>query len=199
MSRVAPHSELGTAFLSAEAERIARLCHQMAERFGDGGRLVAFGASPQARSDVRHVTVEFVHPVIVGKRALPARGLYSASKFAVEGWSQAIRAELAKDGVDVLVVCPGLTQTNFSQNMIEQKALVKMDHLRGMTPEEVAEATLRTLERGTREVTLTLQGRLLVLVSRFFPRLADRIAQRTVRRLFREEIEARRAAAAPSV
>ena len=47
----------------------------MAERFARGGRLVALGVSPAARSDVRHVTVEFVHPVIVGKRALPAIGL----------------------------------------------------------------------------------------------------------------------------
>ncbi len=62
-------------FFAAEAERIARLCHRMAERFARGGRLVAFGRSPAARSDVRHVAVEFVHPVIVGKRALPALGL----------------------------------------------------------------------------------------------------------------------------
>jgi len=47
----------------------------MAERFARGGRLVAFGATPVARSDARHVAVEFVHPVIVGKRALPAIGL----------------------------------------------------------------------------------------------------------------------------
>ncbi|HEX2358826.1 MAG TPA: SIS domain-containing protein [Solirubrobacterales bacterium] len=62
-------------FFEAEAERLARLCHQMAERFARGGRLVALGLSPAARTDVRHVTVEFVHPVIVGKRALPAIGL----------------------------------------------------------------------------------------------------------------------------
>ena len=43
----------------------------MAERFARGGRLIAVGASPGARSDARHVAVEFVHPVIVGKRALP--------------------------------------------------------------------------------------------------------------------------------
>ena len=47
----------------------------MAERFARGGRLIAFGRSPAARSDARHVAVEFVHPVIVGKRALPALGL----------------------------------------------------------------------------------------------------------------------------
>ena len=62
-------------FFAAEAERLARLCHRMAERFARGGRLIAFGRSPAARSDVRHVAVEFVHPVIVGKRALPAIGL----------------------------------------------------------------------------------------------------------------------------
>jgi D-sedoheptulose 7-phosphate isomerase len=44
----------------------------MAERFERGGRLLALGRSPSARSDARHVAVEFVHPVIVGKRALPA-------------------------------------------------------------------------------------------------------------------------------
>ena len=63
------------AFFTAEAERIARLCHRMAERFARGGRLIALGTSPAARSDARHVAVEFVHPVIVGKRALPAIGL----------------------------------------------------------------------------------------------------------------------------
>ena len=62
-------------FFEAEADRIARLCHRMAERFARGGRLIALGASPAARSDARHVAVEFVHPVIVGKRALPAIGL----------------------------------------------------------------------------------------------------------------------------
>jgi short-subunit dehydrogenase len=130
---------------------------------------------------------------IAGKRGIPARSEYSASKFAVQGFSEALRAELAKDGIDVLVVCPGLTQTNFSQNMLEQKARLQMDHLRGMTPEAVAEATLRSLERGRHEVCLSLGGRLLVLVSRFLPRLADRIARRKVRALFRDEIAARTA------
>ncbi len=49
----------------------------MADRFAAGGRLIAIGVSPAARSDVRHVAVEFVHPVIVGKRALPALGITS--------------------------------------------------------------------------------------------------------------------------
>jgi short-subunit dehydrogenase len=128
---------------------------------------------------------------IAGKRGIPARSEYSASKFAVQGFSEALRAEMARFGIDVLVVCPGLTQTNFSQNMLEQKARMPMDHLRGMTAEAVAAATLQAIERGSNEVCLTLQGKLIVLVSRFFPRLADRIAARRVRELFRDEIEAR--------
>src|SRR5579862_5098774 len=69
----------GSSFFDSESERIARLCHRMAERFARGGRLIAIGVSPAARSDVRHVAVEFVHPVIVGKRALPALGLTGES------------------------------------------------------------------------------------------------------------------------
>ena len=129
---------------------------------------------------------------IAGKRGIPARSEYSASKFAIQGFSEALRAELAKDGIDVLVVCPGLTDTNFSKNMLEQKAKLQMDHLRGMTAEAVAQATLRALARGKSEIYLSLQGKLVVFVSRFFPRLADRIAAKRVRELFPEEIAERR-------
>jgi D-sedoheptulose 7-phosphate isomerase len=75
VSAAAARSEAARRFFDAEAERIARLCHAMAERFAAGGRLIAAGETPSARSDARHVAVEFVHPVIVGKRALPAIGL----------------------------------------------------------------------------------------------------------------------------
>jgi D-sedoheptulose 7-phosphate isomerase len=62
-------------FFDAAADELARLCHAMAERFARGGRLIAAGSTAAGRSDVRHIAVEFVHPVIVGKRALPALGL----------------------------------------------------------------------------------------------------------------------------
>ena len=90
-------TEANRRFFTAEAERVARLCRQMAERFTRGGRLVAFGASPQARSDVRHVAVEFVHPVIVGKRALPAIG------FAREGGSLASQVDLIAEPDDMAI------------------------------------------------------------------------------------------------
>ena len=75
ITALSERTEANALFFEREAERIARLCHRVAERFARGGRLIALGESPQARSDVRHVAVEFVHPVIVGKRALPAIGL----------------------------------------------------------------------------------------------------------------------------
>ena len=65
-------TEANRSFFTREADTLARCCERIAERFRRGGRLVALGGSPAARSDARHVAVEFVHPVIVGKRALPA-------------------------------------------------------------------------------------------------------------------------------
>jgi D-sedoheptulose 7-phosphate isomerase len=67
--RVEPGRALG-----AEAEEIARTCHAMADRFQAGGKLVVFGNGTGA-TDAEHIAVEFVHPVIVGKRALPALSL----------------------------------------------------------------------------------------------------------------------------
>jgi D-sedoheptulose 7-phosphate isomerase len=60
--------------LAADADRIARACQAMAERFQAGGKLVVFGNGKGA-TDAEHIAVEFVHPVIVGKRALPALSL----------------------------------------------------------------------------------------------------------------------------
>src|ERR1700734_3692254 len=62
------------AFFSREAPRLAQACRSMSERFLRGGRLLAFGRGPYA-TDAQHVSVEFVHPIIVGKRALPALDL----------------------------------------------------------------------------------------------------------------------------
>ena len=59
------------AFFRSEGPRLAEACHEMSRRFLAGGRLLAFGRGSSA-TDAEHVSVEFVHPVIVGKRALPA-------------------------------------------------------------------------------------------------------------------------------
>ena len=66
------------SFFSTEARRIAEACWAMARRFHQGGRLLAFGNGAWA-TDAQHISVEFVHPVIVGKRALPALALTNDS------------------------------------------------------------------------------------------------------------------------
>jgi D-sedoheptulose 7-phosphate isomerase len=93
--------DAGERFFPAEAERLARLCHAMAERFARGGRLVAFGATPQDRSDARHVAVEFVHPVIVGKRALPALAAVA------DGGPLTVQAELLCEPDDIAIAFGG--------------------------------------------------------------------------------------------
>lgn len=87
----------GAEFFEREAGRLASCCHRMAERFAAGGRLVALGATPAARSDARHVSVEFVHPVIVGKRALPAIAVTAEG-----GWIAARAAALIAPG-DIMI------------------------------------------------------------------------------------------------
>jgi D-sedoheptulose 7-phosphate isomerase len=72
--RLLARNQIMESFFSREAPRLALACREMSDRFLRGGRLLAFGHGPYA-TDAQHVSVEFVHPVIVGKRALPALDL----------------------------------------------------------------------------------------------------------------------------
>lgn len=83
--RLLERNRLFEEFFSREAVRLAEVCREMSARFLRGGRLLAFGRGPYA-TDAQHVSVEFVHPVIVGKRALPALDL----SMLFHPWLQAI-------------------------------------------------------------------------------------------------------------
>jgi D-sedoheptulose 7-phosphate isomerase len=72
--RLLERNQLMEGFFAAQAHELALACQEMAQRFLRGGRLLAFGRGPYL-TDAQHVSVEFVHPVIVGKRALPALDL----------------------------------------------------------------------------------------------------------------------------
>jgi D-sedoheptulose 7-phosphate isomerase len=102
-------TEANQRFFAAEAARLAQLCHLMAERFARGGRLVACGTSPAARSDARHVAVEFVHPVIVGKRALPALAVASEDLELLCGTEDIVMVfgEVSRKEADALAVVRG--------------------------------------------------------------------------------------------
>ncbi|HZC43937.1 MAG TPA: SIS domain-containing protein [Acidobacteriaceae bacterium] len=83
--RLLLRNEIFEQYFSAEARHLAEACREMSERFLRGGRLLAFGRGPYA-TDAQHVSVEFVHPVIVGKRALPALDL----SLLMQPWLDAI-------------------------------------------------------------------------------------------------------------
>ncbi|MEO5825997.1 MAG: SIS domain-containing protein [Gemmatimonadales bacterium] len=76
-------NDIAAGFFAREASRLAEASHEMSERFQRAGRLLAFGRGAYA-TDAQHVSVEFVHPVIVGKRALPALDISAGFGNAVE-------------------------------------------------------------------------------------------------------------------
>lgn len=113
---------------------------------------------------------------IIGHRGLPFNSEYAASKFALRGWSESLRAELIGDGIDVLMVSPGTTDTEFFDHLLAKRAsLPWADRAGGIPPAAVAEQTVRALERGRREIYPNWRGHTLVLANRLFPGLIDRI------------------------
>jgi short-subunit dehydrogenase len=114
---------------------------------------------------------------IVGKFPSPLGGGYTATKFALEGASSASRAELARDKIKLIVVRPGLTETEFSQHsrvsIPGAESLQGESHapMRGIPAQKVAARILRAIHREEREVYVTLFDRLLVFAAEAFPGL----------------------------
>jgi short-subunit dehydrogenase len=117
---------------------------------------------------------------VVGRRALPMTGAYGASKYAMQGLSDALRVELASSGVRVSVVCPGYTATEFSDKVLDYGAERQRPRGKVMSAEEVAEAIFACARRPRRQVVLTGKGRLVVLLERFAPGVADWLIARAI-------------------
>jgi D-sedoheptulose 7-phosphate isomerase len=114
---IGERTDANLRFFEREADRIAELSMRLAERFRAGGRLLAVGASAQDWSDARHVAVEFVHPVIVGKRALPALALTAAQAAVHAGPDDAVIAFGAAPAVPrgclTIGFAPGVAEWTF--------------------------------------------------------------------------------------
>ncbi|MEM1303582.1 MAG: SDR family NAD(P)-dependent oxidoreductase [Planctomycetota bacterium] len=115
---------------------------------------------------------------ILGCRGLPLGSEYSASKFALHGLSESIRPELAKLGVDLLLVAPGSTDTDIKKNVIEQRETPPWAAARGVPPTDVARQIASAIERRRRFIIPNGKGRLLLLANRFVPWLVDRAVWR---------------------
>jgi short-subunit dehydrogenase len=112
---------------------------------------------------------------ILGRRGCPHKSEYSASKFALQGFSEAIRPELAGLGIDMLVVVAGPTETEHFDTLIEDKGELPWGNPRRKPAALVAGAIVRAMERGNHEVITSRRGRLWLLLNRLAPRVVDRI------------------------
>lgn len=119
---------------------------------------------------------------IAGYRGLPGRSAYSASKFALQGWLEAIKTELVEDDVHVMWVCPGFTTSNIRRASLNKDAESHgestMDEGNMMTAEECADHILNAVEKKKRTIVLTGTGKQTVFLNKFFPRLADRLVHK---------------------
>jgi short-subunit dehydrogenase len=120
---------------------------------------------------------------------MPAWPEYSASKFALCGLSEALRAELVRFGIDVLLILPGLTRTDLSSHLLRNQGRMRIDFTAGMEPELVAERILKALEKNRSETVLGREARMILSLNRFLPRLVDRLMARKVRQLYAGENE----------
>ncbi len=132
-------------------------------------------ALPALRKGVSPIIVNVSS--ILGHRGVPGCAEYCASKFALEGFSQSIRAELAREGIDVLVVSPARTKTEFFDRAIDANG-TPWPSIRGMSSEAVARRIVRAIRRGQHQLIISLGGKSLVWVSRLFPGIVDRVLAR---------------------
>ncbi|MFC5408305.1 SDR family oxidoreductase [Larkinella bovis] len=123
---------------------------------------------------------------IAGYRGLPVRSGYSASKFAMNGFLEALRTELLDTGVHVLVACPGFTSSNIRYSALNQAGEVAGETVRDeskmMSSEEVANHILKAVKRRKRDLILTTQGKLTIFLNKFIPGLMDRMVYNTLAR-----------------
>lgn len=119
---------------------------------------------------------------IAGYRGLPGRSGYSASKFALQGWLEAIKTELVADGVHVMWVCPGFTTSNIRNAALNKDAdshgETSMDENKMMPSEECAKHILNAVEKKKRTLVLTFTGKRTVFMQKFFPRLGDKLVRK---------------------
>ncbi len=119
---------------------------------------------------------------IAGYRGLPGRGAYSASKYAMQGWLEALRTELLDSGVNVMWVCPGFTASNIRNVALNKDGNAHgespMDESKMMSANECALEILSAIEKRKRTLVLTFTGKLTVLLNKLFPSLTDKMVRK---------------------
>ena len=121
---------------------------------------------------------------IAGYKGLPGRSGYSASKFAMNGFLDALRVENLKTGLHVLTACPGFTASNIRNTALSANGTAQgestMHEEKMMTADDVAKIIVRGVERRSRTLIMTVQGKLTVFLSKFLPGLLDKLVYNTI-------------------
>jgi dehydrogenase/reductase SDR family protein 7B len=116
---------------------------------------------------------------IAGKKGLPGRTGYSASKFAMEGFLESLRIENLKKDLQVLIACPGFTASNIRNTALNkegnQQGESPRDEKEMMGADEVAKEIVNSIISGKRDLILTSQGKLTVFLNKFFPSWMDKM------------------------
>lgn len=116
---------------------------------------------------------------IAGFRGLPGRTGYSASKFAMNGFLEALRTEELHSGIHILTACPGFTASNIRQVALTadgtKQGQSPRDEKKMMTADEVAEKIFNAVKKRKRTMVLTNQGKLTVFLNKFLPKQLDKM------------------------
>lgn len=116
---------------------------------------------------------------IAGYKGLPGRTGYSASKFAMNGFLDALRVENLKTGVHVLTACPGFTASNIRNTALDKEGHEQrestLNEEKMMSSEAVARRIVKGVEKRKRTLIMTGEGKLTVLIGKFFPKLLDKL------------------------
>ncbi|MEZ5068971.1 MAG: SDR family NAD(P)-dependent oxidoreductase, partial [Bacteroidia bacterium] len=114
-----------------------------------------------------------------GKKGLPGRCAYSASKFAMEGFMETLRTENLKNNLHVLVACPGYTSSNIRKTALNKDGKAQqetpLDESKLMKADEVAFHIYNAVLKRKRDLVLTTNGKLTVFLNKFFPAWMDKI------------------------
>ena len=114
---------------------------------------------------------------ILGHRGIPRCAEYCASKFALQGLSESLRAEFVSLGIDLLVVSPARTEAEFFQQAIDAVE-TPWPKIRGATPQIVARRTVAAIRSGRHEIIISSTGKLFVWMNRLMPRVMDSVFSR---------------------
>jgi short-subunit dehydrogenase len=119
---------------------------------------------------------------VAGYRGLPGRSGYSASKFAMTGFLEALRTELIDSGVQVMWVCPGFTKSNIRHvPLISKGKLVQVStehEEKMMSSEECAEKIIKAIEKRKRTLVFTFADKRTVLLNKLFPSWTDKLVKK---------------------